>query len=93
MEKYGKFIKLLGYDDLIPKADKTEHNHFTFIRMCNNINKLNKYNYDIDEVIRINDLRNEHIELSNIIDYDVDYNSYIENQLIASRQNAEKDCQ
>ena len=58
MEKYGKFIKLLGYDDLIPKADKTEHNHFTFIRMNNNINKLNTYNYDIDEVIRINDLRN-----------------------------------
>lgn len=93
MEKYGKFIKLLGYDDLIPKADKTEHNHFTFVRLNQNINKLNTYNYDIDEVIRINDLRNEHIELSNIIDYDVDYNSYIENQYIAARQNAEKDCQ
>jgi len=92
-QKYYTFIQLLGFTDFPLNCCKSQLTEQMYKTIKQNINKLNTYDYDIEEITRINDLRNEHIMLSNIVEYDVDYNSYIENIRLNTQHQKEKDCQ
>lgn len=92
-QEYGKFIELLELSDLKENVLSTAKNIHTFKRILENINTLKQYKYDVEQITEINQKRNEHIMLSNVTSYDVDYNSYIEEISIANRRSSERDCQ
>ena len=76
---YNRYLNLLGYDINTIKESSVHH----FIQISQAIETIRKhlhildtFDIDYDDVFLINELRNEHIFLTNVQDYDVDFLNY-----------------
>jgi hypothetical protein len=76
---YNRYLNLLGYD-INHIRDTSQFYYIQISEAINNIRKnlkiLDSFDIDYDQVYLINAKRNEHILLTNVQDYDVDFLNY-----------------
>lgn len=93
---YNRYLNLLGYD---VNSLKESHVHYypfinlLIIRIRELLSILDSYDIDYDDVYLINNLREQHIFLTNVQDYDVDFLNYQYRLTQGRYQNNEKDMQ
>ena len=93
---YNRYLNLLGYDVNCLKQSHVHYYPFInqlIIKIRELLNILDDYDIDYDDVYFINNLREQHIFLTNVQDYDVDFLNYQYKLTQGKYQNNEKDMQ
>lgn len=93
--KYGKYLDLLNYriDDSYDLQMYNIDDMNNIDTLLTDIDLLDEYDYDFQEVVKYDELHKQSVLVTNITEFDTDFNSYMYDKLIGTLKSRETDFQ